>query len=263
MKALTGKPVSLIGMIHVRALPGTPAAILSPREIVDEALREAEILATAGFDGLLIENMHDVPYLNRLAGPEIVAGMTAVACAIRREFDLPLGIQILAGANKEALAVAHAAGARFIRAEGFVYAHIADEGLMESDAGELLRYRRAIGADDVLIAADIKKKHSSHAITADVSLDEMAHTAEFFGADALVITGTMTGRPANRDDLRACGEGSSLPRIVGSGVSAENIAQYLPLAQGLIIGSSIKQDGQWFNPIDPEKARALVGIAKG
>ena len=104
--------------------------------------------------------MHDLPYLNRKVGPEITAAMSVVANEVKREVkNLPCGIQILAGANKDALAVAKAAGLEFIRAEGFVFSHVADEGIMNSDAGELLRYRKEIGADDVLVFCDIKKKH--------------------------------------------------------------------------------------------------------
>ena len=104
--------------------------------------------------------MHDIPYLNRQVGPEIVASMSVVCNEVKKEANnLPCGIQILAGANKEALAVAKAAGLQFIRAEGFVFSHIADEGTMNSDAGELLRYRKQIDADDILVFTDIKKKH--------------------------------------------------------------------------------------------------------
>lgn len=107
-----------------------------------------------------MENMHDIPYLNRHVGPEIVAAMSVVCSEVRRVVNnLPCGIQILAGANKEALAVAKAADLQFIRAEGFVFSHIADEGTMNSDAGELLRYRKQIGADKILVFTDIKKKH--------------------------------------------------------------------------------------------------------
>lgn len=108
----------------------------------------------------MVENMHDIPYLNRQVGPEIVASMSVVCNEVKKEVNnLPCGIQILAGANKEALAVAKAAGLQFIRAEGFVFSHIADEGTMNSDAGELLRYRKQIEADDILVFTDIKKKH--------------------------------------------------------------------------------------------------------
>ena len=108
----------------------------------------------------MVENMHDIPYLNRQVGPEIIASMSVVCNEVKKEAtNLPCGIQILAGANKEALAVAKAAGLQFIRAEGFIFSHIADEGTMNSDAGELLRYRKQIEADDILVFTDIKKKH--------------------------------------------------------------------------------------------------------
>lgn len=124
------------------------------------ALKEYDSLFLFSQDAIMVENMHDIPYLNRQVGPEIVASMSVVCNEVKKEAnDLPCGIQILAGANKEALAVAKAAGLQFIRAEGFVFSHIADEGTMNSDAGELLRYRKQIEADDILVFTDIKKKH--------------------------------------------------------------------------------------------------------
>ena len=125
-----------------------------------------------------------------------VAAMTAVGLAVRAAVDLPMGVQILAGANRAALAVAHAVGGVFIRAEGFVFASVADEGILEeADAGPLLRFRRTIDAGHVKILVDVKKKHSAHAITADVSVAEMTKAADFFGADGIVITGIATGQP--------------------------------------------------------------------
>lgn len=124
------------------------------------ALKEYDSLFLFSKDAIMVENMHDIPYLNRQVGPEIVASMSVVCNEVKKEAnDLPCGIQILAGANKEALAVAKAAGLQFIRGEGFVFSHIADEGTMNSDAGELLRYRKQIEADDILVFTDIKKKH--------------------------------------------------------------------------------------------------------
>jgi len=262
MKSLTNKDVSLIGMVHVRALPGTPEHNLPMKEIRRIAVSEAHSLRNAGFDALLVENMHDVPYLKRDVGPEIVAAMTSVTDAVRQAVDCPLGVQILAGANRQALAVALTAGAQFIRAEGFVFAHVADEGLMESDAAELLRYRRLIGAEDILIFADIKKKHSSHAITADVSLADTAHAAEFFGADALVITGTATGRPTSASDLDEAARGSRLPLLVGSGTTPENLPELWHRAQGFIIGSCIKKGGRWENPLDKRRITAIIRAAE-
>src|SRR6185503_14203347 len=132
---------ALIGMVHVGALPGTPRQAQPLKSVVKQAVDEAKLLVDAGFDAILLENMHDAPYLRRDVGPEIVAAMTMVACAVRSVVKCPLGVQILAGANHAAMAVAHAAGAQFIRAEGFVFASVADEGLLdEADAGPLLRY---------------------------------------------------------------------------------------------------------------------------
>ena len=117
--------------------------------MIETAVAEARAYRDCGYTALMIENMHDRPYLKGAVGPEVVAAMTAVGQAVRREVALPLGVQVLAGANREAVAVALACGADFVRVEGFVFAHVADEGLIEASAGELLRYRRAIGAERV------------------------------------------------------------------------------------------------------------------
>ena len=250
---------SIVGMIHVAALPGTPHHESPVGQIAEQAVGQGRLLAESGCDALIIENMHDRPYMNRTVGPEIVAGMTAVTLAVRREIDLPIGIQILAGANKEALAVAQAGGADFVRVEGFVFAQVADEGLMpEADAGSLLRYRKLIGADHIAVLADIKKKHASHSITADVDLAETARAAQFFGADGLVITGVATGRAANADDLRQVTEAVPIPVAVGSGLTSENLKDYWPDADMFIVGSSIKHDGLWSNPIDPARLDAFM-----
>jgi uncharacterized protein len=256
--SLFGARRALIGVVHVAALPGTPGASLGVEAIVETAVADARCYREAGFSGLMIENMHDRPYLRRSVGPEIVAAMTAVGRAVQAETrSLPLGIQVLAGANRESLAVAHACGARFVRAEGFVFAHVADEGLMESDAGVLLRYRRSIGADAVLVFADVKKKHSAHALTADVDLVETAHAAEFFLADGLIVTGTSTGRPADPAEVRAVAGAVGIPTLVGSGITAENIGEFAP-ADAFIVGTSLKRDGLWSNAVDPARGAALV-----
>ena len=140
-----------IGMVHAGALPGTPQNRLTAGELRRQAVAEAQLLARCGMEALLLENMHDRPYLNRQAGPEVVATLAVIAAAVKAETGLPTGIQVLAGANREALAIALAANLDFIRAEGFVFAHLADEGWMDSDAGNLLRYRKQIGADHIQI----------------------------------------------------------------------------------------------------------------
>ena len=253
-----GSPRALIGMLHVRALPGTPSAQTPLEAIVEQAIADARIYRDEGFTALAIENMHDRPYLRGAAvGPEIVAAMSIVAREVRRDVTLPLGIQILAGANREALAAAHASGADFVRVEGFVYAHVADEGVIESCAGELLRYRRLIGADGVLVLADIKKKHSAHAITADVSIVETAKAAEMFLADGLIVSGPATGVAASPAEVRAVADGVRLPVLVGSGLSADNLSQFAH-ATGFIVGSSVKRDGHWDQPLNRANVRAIV-----
>ena len=123
---------AFIGMIHLRALPGTPDNTLSMPGILDAAMRDAETLSKGGCDALLVENMADLPYLNGHVGPEIVAAMAIAVDRVVHGFDLPVGVQVLAGANQEAMGVATCGGAQFIRAEAFAYAHIADEGMMNA-----------------------------------------------------------------------------------------------------------------------------------
>lgn len=247
---------ALIGMIHLLPLPGTPRASLPLDAIIEQAIREARIYRQAGFSGLLIENMHDRPYQKGAVGPEIVAAMTAAGRAVRAAVDLPLGVQVLAGANRQALAVALGCGAAFVRVEGFVFAHVADEGLIESGAAELLRYRRHIGAEHIRVFADIKKKHAAHAITADVSLTETARAAEFFLADGVIVTGTATGAATDPAEVAAVRRAVPLPVLVGSGVTADNLTAYAA-ADALIVGSSLKEGGVWESPLDPARAAAL------
>jgi uncharacterized protein len=248
---------ALIGVVHTGGLPGTPANNRTLDEILETAVVEARTYASAGFHGVIIENTHDRPYLKGSVGPEIVASMTIVGCEIRRAVAVPLGVQVLAGANQCALAVALACGASFVRVEGFVFAHVADEGLIESSAGVLLRYRRSIGADRIRVFADIKKKHSAHALTADVSLAETAKAAEFFLADGLIVSGVATGEPAAVSDVHAVAAAVSIPTLVGSGVTLENLRDY-DEADALIVGSSVKERGVWSEALDPSRTQALA-----
>lgn len=253
---------TIIGMVHVAALPGTPENTKKMSAIVSEALRETLILTEGGVDAVMIENMHDRPYLNRCTGPEIVAAMTAVATEIRQAFKIPLGIQILAGANKAALAVSLAAGFDFIRAEGFVFGHLADEGWMNSDAGELLRYRKQIGAGHIKIFTDIKKKHSSHFVTSDISIAETAKAAEFFLSDGVIVTGVATGEKASVDEVKMVKNTVKIPVIIGSGIDSENIGDYWDFADAFIVGSSLKKEGNWENEIDRNQVVKLMDEVK-
>lgn len=261
VESLFGVQRALIGAVHLQALPATPGNKHNVAEITSIAIDEARIYRDAGFHGILIENTHDRPYLKASVGPEIVAAMSVVGSKVRQAVQLPLGIQVLAGANDSALAVALACDASFVRVEGFVFAHVADEGLIESSAGALLRYRRAIGANHVRVFADVKKKHSAHAITADVDIVETAKAAEFFAVDGVIVSGNATGQPAEPGEVAAVVNAVSVPTLVGSGITPENIGSFSN-ADAFIVGSSIKKDGLWWNTIDVERTRALVHAFK-
>ena len=248
------------GMVHVGALPGTPRYQGSMSAIITKAVYEAELLLNSGFNGIILENMHDLPYLNRQLGAEIIAGMTTVCGAVRSITDCEIGIQVLAGANKAALAIASVCELDFIRAEGYIFSQISDEGMMNGDAGELQRYRRLIGAEEVRIYCDIKKKHSAHAITADIDIAEMAKAAEFFLADGVIVTGISTGSPADKAELESVGKAVNCPVMIGSGLTFANMEKYWDLADGFIIGSYLKIDGLWSNDLDAERCRLLMDL---
>jgi uncharacterized protein len=255
---------ALIGMVHVGALPGTPGARLSVDALVAQAVTEAKVIEEAGFDAVMIENMHDAPYVHGAAlGPEIVAVMTRAGQAVGDAVSIPLGIQILSGGNRHAVAVAQAVGGAFIRCENFVFSHVADEGLLaEAEAGTLLRYRRMVGAENVGVYCDIKKKHASQALTADLSLGDCAEAAEFFGADAVIITGTATGKPTSLGDVGEAKRAVSIPVIVGSGVTPETVGPLFEHADALIVGSYIKADGYWQNAVDGERCEKVIAASK-
>ena len=256
----TSKPV--IAMIHVDALPGTPRHQFSIAEITDHAIREAELYRRAGVDVIAIENMHDIPYLKHTGGPEIVAAMTMIGQAIKATCGLPCGLQILAGANTEAMAAAHAAQLDFIRVEGYVFGHVADEGYIDASAGELKRYQKQIGAEGILIFTDIKKKHSAHAVTGDVDIAETAHAAEFFLSDGVIVTGPATGLTADLADVSAVKNAVEIPVLIGSGVTLDNVAACLKHSDGLIVGSYFKTDGYWANSVDYDRTAAFMEAVK-
>ncbi len=255
-----GDRMPFIAMIHLKALPGTPAYDGNWRAIVEQAVEEAKQLRDWGADALLIENMHDTPYLRREVGPEITASITRAVVEIRRAApELPCGLQVLAGANKAALAIALAADLEFIRAEGFVFGHLADEGWMDADAGTLLRYRRQIGAEKVAIFTDIKKKHSAHAASADVNLAETAKAARFFRSDGVIVTGAATGATTAQTDLSTVREAvPELPVLVGSGVTPKQIAHLFPFVNGVIVGSYLKEGGRWDRALSQERVQQIV-----
>ncbi|MEZ4318505.1 MAG: BtpA/SgcQ family protein [Myxococcota bacterium] len=240
-------------MVHLLPLPGAPRWTGDLDGMLAAASRDAERLLEGGCDALLVENMGDNPWLKGRVDPWTVAAMTR---AVERVVALgvPTGVQVLAGANLEALGIAAVTGASFVRVEGFAYAHVADEGWIDACAGELLRARAMLGAD-VAVWADVQKKHSAHAVTGDLTLEDLAHGTAFAGADVLIATGTSTGvatDPAHVAAMKTAG----VPVAVGSGVTPENAGQ-LGFADALIVGSWLKEDGDWRRPVDTERVARL------
>lgn len=250
------KPI--IGMIHLQAMPNTPNYRGSTTAIIEKALQEAIILQRAGIDAIGIENMHDIPYTKGEASPEVVAMMSIVSYKIKQLTQLPCGIQVLAGANKSALAIAKAADLDFVRVEGFVFGHIADEGWIDGCAGELMRYRRHIEGEDILVLTDIKKKHSAHALTSDVDVVETAKASAFFQSDGVIVTGMATGQTADLKEIEAVKKQTNVPVLVGSGINLQNVEQYWRAADALIVGSYFKKDGHWANDVEEERVRGFM-----
>ena len=258
----TNRP-AVVGAIHVGALPGTPRSSQKLDEIIKKVVSEAAIYSKAKVDGVIVENMHDRPYLKGAeVGSDTVAMMTRVSTEVRASLACPCGVQILAGANEAALAVAMASDFQFIRAEGFVYAHVADEGWIEGCAARLLRERARLRAEHIAVWTDIKKKHSAHAVTADVSLAETAQAAAYNLSDALIVTGSHTGEPARVSDLEEIqNEVPDLPVYVGSGMTTGNLQDFRR-ATGFIVGSSFKEGGYWENTLSYERVAAFVEAAR-
>lgn len=251
----------LIACLHLLPLPGSPGWGGRIAAVTDRALREAGLFAAAGVDGLIIENTHDIPYRRRIADAATVAAMTVVADRVRRDSDLPIGVQVLAGANEAALDIAVTCDLDFVRVEGFAYAHVADEGVIEADAAELMRRRAFLRAERIEVWADIKKKHSSHALTADLSLRDVAEGALYFMADGVVVTGGMTGQPASPAELDAIAD-LPIRRVVGSGVTVANAHEYARRADALIVGSSLKAGGDWRGDVESSRVEALVAALR-
>jgi len=265
LKAIFGRAHGvLIGVVHLLPLPGSPdhrGPEVEP--IYDRALDDARAYAGAGFDGLIVENHGDIPFAKpEDIGPETAAHMAVASDRIRRETRLPIGVNVLANAALHALAVASAAGARFVRVNQWANAYVANEGLIEGAAAQATRYRRELAAHGVRIFADAHVKHGAHAIVQDRSIPELVRDVEFFSADAIIATGQRTGHAADLDYIRTIRSATSLPTLVGSGVTSENVGDILNVVDGVIIASALKVDGRWWNAVDPERANRFVDRAR-
>ena len=261
---LFGKPKAIIGVIHSRPLPGAPAYDGEPMDaIYDYAVREAARYAEGGMDGLIVENHGDIPFAKpEDLGPETPAGMAVMADRVRRESGLPVGINVLANGALPALAIAKAAGAVFVRVNQWANAYVANEGIIEGPAARATRYRAWLRAGGVRIFADVHVKHGAHAITADRSIPELTRDVEFFDADVAIVTGQRTGDRATREEISIIKGATDLPVVVGSGVNDANVGEILALCDGVIVASSLKRDGVWWNEVDPERVRRFMDRAR-
>ena len=264
LKVLFGRPNGvLIGVVHLLPLPGSPDFAGGVEPIYARALADARAYASAGFDGLIIENHGDIPFSKpEDIGPETAAHMAVAAERIRRELGLPIGVNVLANAAIHALAVASAAGARFVRVNQWANAYVANEGLIEGAAARAMRYRSLLQARDVKVFADAHVKHGAHAIVQDRPIAELVRDVEFFNADVVIFTGQRTGHAADFDYLRKIRAAASLPTLVGSGVDSGNVNDILSIVDGVIVASALKVDGCWWNPVDDERARQFVERAR-
>lgn len=264
IREIFGTDKALIGMIHCPPFPGAPRYHGAAMDAVyDACLRDAEVLMAGGMHGLIVENHGDVPFSKpEDIGPETAAFMSVVTDRIVRATGAPIGINVLANAPIPAFAIAMAGGARFIRVNQWANAYVANEGFMEGRAAEAMRYRSLLRAEHVKVFADSHVKHGAHAITADRTIEELTRDLAFFDADVVIATGQRTGDAATVEEIETVAGATHLPLLVGSGVTAANIGAILTRTAGVIVASSLKEGGVWWNPVDPERVRAFVAAAR-
>jgi len=248
---------TIIGMIHLPPLPG-----FAESKGIDHATRRAvadlHVLEKAGVDGVLIENEYDRPH-RVTAAPETVAAMTAITQAVVQESErLIVGCEILLNDPKASLAVAKMSGAQFIRTDYFIDAMTRPGyGEFTIDADDLVIYRSAMDADDILILADIQVKYAT--MIRNRSLAESAKLACEKQADAIVVTGDVTGNAPVIEHLReaaggVAASGRDTPVLIGSGLDADNAKTLLAESDGAIVGTALMRD----KAVDPQLVNSLM-----
>jgi len=262
IKNIFGKKKAIIGMIHTKALPGAPRYNgESMEEIIEFSINDAKALKEGGVDGLMFENAWDVPFSKpEDIGYETVAALTVLANEVTREVDLPFGFNFLANGVIQSLAAAKATNADWVRCNQWVNAYVANEGILEGASAEAMRYKKMLQGDDIRVMADVHVKHGSHSIVADRSLAEQTRDNIFFDADILIATGSRTGDETSLDELVGISDNTELPVIVGSGINDDNAEKIMEIASGAVVGSYLKENGVWWNPVDVERVKRLMEI---
>ncbi len=258
-----GVPKPVIGMVHLWPLPGAPGYTgYGMRTIIDHALRDAEVLVQGGVDGLIVENMWDLPYyVGAEVKPEAMTAQAVAAAEVVKSFPLPVGINVIHNGGIVCLAIAVAARARFIRVCILTGSRLWDTGELDHGcAADLVRKRKELHAEEIHIFADVDKKHS----VSFPGLDLATHIewTEFYGADALIVTGRMTGSAPDAEKVREVRSLATRPILVGSGSNGENIGPFLQYADGVIVGSSLKKDGVMQNPVDLQRVREFMDAVR-
>ena len=246
-----------IGVVHLKPLPGAPRHRQTIADIIKCAVADATAYERGGAHAVFIENFGDVPFTRGNVPPETIAAMAAAGCAVRAAVKLPMGFNVLRNDARAALALCAACGGDFIRVNVHSGSMLTDQGIIEGDAYHTLRYRKAV-APETQIFADV---HVKHAVPlGDWTLEDASNdTLERGLADALIVSGTGTGRMADIADVKSVRQVCPQAKILlGSGVNVENVGQFLQIADGVIVGSSLKRDGRVANPVDARRVAALA-----
>ncbi|QIB74141.1 BtpA/SgcQ family protein [Halogeometricum borinquense] len=256
---------AVVGMVHLHALPGAPnydaeAGLDAVRE---SALEDAAKLDAGGVDAVMIENFGDAPFYPDDVPKHTVASMTAVIDAVAREVDVPVGVNVLRNDAEAALSIAAATGASFVRVNVHAGSRVTDQGVVEGRAHETMRLRDQLDAD-VAVFADVGVKHSEPLgpeTPLDVAVEEVVGRGL---ADGVVVSGSGTGAPTDDSDLETvanAADEAGAPALVGSGVTAETVAETLEYADGVIVGTALKEGGETTAPVDESRVRAVVSAA--
>lgn len=243
----------LAAMIAVLPLPGAPRYDGDAKRIIDQALSDLDHYREVGVDAIVLENSHDLPYIKPPLPEPAMRLMEQIAREVRARFGGPIGIQMLEAANDNALEIAHAADLDFLRVEGYVFAHVGGAGLIEGCAGKLLRKRELLGCEHIKIFGDVKKKHCSHALTGDLDILDEVKQAEFFLVDGVIVTGARTTEPPDPPELRRVKRHAHVPVLIGSGLTPQNLKTYFPIADGFIVGSTFRIDGQFLGALERKR----------
>lgn len=253
---------AVIGMVHCLALPGTQGYAGDMDKITAQALEDAITLEKAGCDAIIVENMGDSPFAEFLA-VEQTAALAAISALVKSKVSLPLGIDAAMNDYKTAISTALAVGGDFVRLPVFVdTVEYSGCGILQPCAHDAMLYRKRIGAEHVEIFADIQVKHT-HMLLPHVSIEDSARAARDNGADAIIVTGTHIGAETPIEIIEKTKKVVDIPVIAGSGVNTENIREQLKIANGAIVGSSLKAGGNISSPISFELTAALVKALRG